>query len=40
MKKRLAGIIAAVATLAAGTASLGCIWIMADEPKASNLFKD
>jgi len=40
MKKTLAGILAAVAMLATGAASLGCFWIMSDEPQASNLFED
>ncbi len=38
--KKLAGIIAAVAMLATASASLGCVWIMADEPRANNLFND
>ncbi len=40
MKKRLAGIVAAVAMLATGAASMGCPWFAIDEPKANNLFKD
>lgn len=40
MKKRLSMILAAVAMLATGAASLGCLWITVDEPKASMLFKD
>lgn len=38
--KKLAGILAAVALLATGAASLGCVWFIADEPKANNLFND
>ena len=37
--KRLAGIIAAVALLATGAASIGCPWWLMDEPE-NNLFKD
>lgn len=38
--KRLAGIIAAVAILATGAASMGCMWWVSDEPKAEGLFRD
>ena len=38
--KKLAGIIAAVAMLATGAASLGCWWIMVDEPEGNGLFRD
>ena len=38
--KKLAGIFAAVAMLATGAASLGCMWFMVDEPEANNLFDD
>ena len=38
--KKLAGIIAAVAMLATGAASLGCPWWLSDEPKADGLFRD
>ncbi len=34
MKKKLAMAIAAVAMLATSAASMGCIWWLADEPKA------
>lgn len=40
LMKRLAGIIAAVAVLASGAASLGCIWFNFDEPSANGLFRD
>lgn len=38
--KKLAGIFAAVAMLATASASMGCMWILMDEPKAHNLFND
>ncbi len=38
--KKLAGIIAAVAMLATGAASLGCFWWLMDEPESMNLFND
>lgn len=38
--KRLARIIAAVAILATGAASMGCAWWLLDEPKANGLFND
>lgn len=34
MKKYFAYILAAVAMLATGASSIGCMWIMVDEPKA------
>ena len=40
MKKRLAAIVAAVALLATGAASMGCFWIAIDEPKALKSFND
>lgn len=40
MKKRLASILAAVALLATGAASMGCIWILGDEPAACGIFND
>lgn len=40
MKKRLASILAAVAIMATGAASMGCIWVFWDEPKSNKLFKD
>lgn len=38
--KKLASILAAVAMLATGAASLGCIWFMSDEPTSCGLFND
>lgn len=40
MKKRLASILAAVALLATGAASLGCVWFVTDEPSACGMFND
>lgn len=40
MKVKLANILAAVALMATGAASIGCVWFMADEPQCSNLFED
>ena len=40
LMKRLAGVIAAVAMLATGAASMGCVWFVLDEPKADGLFRD
>lgn len=34
MKKRMAKVLAAVAMLATASASMGCLWWCADEPKA------
>lgn len=34
MKKYFAYVLAAVAMLATGSASMGCFWILMDEPKA------
>lgn len=38
MKKRLSMILAAVAMLATGSASLGCPWFLSDEPDSCHLF--
>lgn len=40
MKKRIASLVAAVALLATGAASMGCIWWFLDEPNARNLNLD
>ena len=40
MKKRLASLLAAVALLATGAASMGCIWWISDEPNANQLNLD
>lgn len=37
MKKTLARVLAAVAVLATGAASMGCIWLVLDEPNASKM---
>ncbi len=34
MKKRVAKIVAAVALMITASASVGCLWFLADEPKA------
>lgn len=34
MKKRLSFVLAAIAMLATTAASVGCVWLLADEPKA------
>lgn len=39
MKKRLSMILGAIAMMATGAASLGCIWFIADEPM-TNIFYD
>ncbi len=33
MKKKIAGVLAAIAMLATGVASTGCLWLVMDEPK-------
>lgn len=38
--KKLASILAAIAMLATGAASLGCMWFMSDEPASCGLFND
>lgn len=38
--KKLASILAAVAMLATGAASLGCIWLLGDEPASCGIFND
>lgn len=40
MKKRVAAFISAIALLATGAASMGCFWVLADEPKTLNSFRD
>ncbi len=34
MKKTVAKLMAAIAMIATASASMGCIWLMLDEPKA------
>ena len=38
--KTLAKVLAAVAMAATGAASLGCLWLIVDEPKAIKSFND
>lgn len=38
--KKLASLLAAVALLATGAASMGCIWFITDEPSSVGLFND
>ena len=40
MKKTLARVLAAVAVLATGAASMGCVWWFLDEPNANGLNLD
>jgi hypothetical protein len=40
MKKTVARLLAAVAILATGAASMGCIWVLCDEPSISSLDLD
>ena len=40
MKKRFAAIVAALAIMATGAASMGCVWILVDEPKTCKSFND
>ena len=40
MKKRLASILAAVALLATTAASMGCLWLLSDEPNSCGMFND
>lgn len=40
MRKTIARLLAAVAVLATGAASMGCIWMLCDEPNASKLNLD
>ena len=37
MRKNIARLLAAVAVLATGAASMGCIWLISDEPNACEL---
>lgn len=40
MKKRIAAFVGAIALLATGAASMGCILFLTDEPKALKSFSD
>ncbi len=40
MKKRLSMLLGAIAMLATGAASLGCLWLLIEEPLSLDVFKD
>lgn len=40
MKKRLSMILGAIALMATGAASMGCIWMLIDEPNSNAILKD
>ncbi len=40
MTKKIAAFVSAIALLATGAASMGCVWFVLDEPKALNSFDD
>lgn len=40
MKKIIAKVLAAVAMMATGIASVGCYWILAEEPEFDSIFND
>lgn len=40
MKKRLSMILAGIAMVATKSASLGCTWVIFDEPQSLNSFQD
>ena len=40
MKRKLAALVAAVAMLATGAASMGCYWLLVDEPETLKSFND
>lgn len=40
MRKKLSMLLAAVAMLATGAASLGCVWVLLDEPSSTNIIND
>lgn len=40
MKKRIAAFVSAIALLATGAASMGCIWMLIDEPNNIKAIKD
>ena len=40
MKKRVAAFVSAIALLATGAATMGCIWILVDEPNNIKAIKD
>lgn len=40
MKRRIAGLLATVALAVSGAASLGCFFLLYDEPNSNGLFND
>ena len=40
MKKKIAAFVSAIALLATGAASMGCMWFLTDEPKTLKSFND
>ena len=40
VKKRVAAFVSAIALLATGAASMGCVWILVDEPNNIKAIKD
>ncbi len=40
MKKKIAAFVSAIALLATGAASMGCMFFFTDEPKALDSFND
>lgn len=40
MKKRLSYVLAAIAMLASGAASMGCYWLLSDEPECPKSMLD
>lgn len=40
MKKRLSMLLAAIAMLATGVASVGCWWVVIEEPNSLDIFHD
>lgn len=40
LKKRIAAFISAIALLATGAASMGCLWFLMDEPNTVSSFND
>lgn len=40
MKKRIAALVSAIVLMVTGAASMGCFWLLADEPESLKAFKD
>lgn len=40
MKKKLGYLLAAIAMLATGAASMGCVWLVCDEPDTPKCIQD